>query len=66
MPIKNGIETAKEIITNNDKMKVIFLSADDSIIHQTHSIGAYSFFIKPFKLNYLENVIESALNNKNS
>ncbi len=67
MPLKNGIETAREILANNNKTsKVIFLSADVSIIPQTRSLGVFSFLPKPFMFKELKAAIESALNHTTS
>jgi DNA-binding response OmpR family regulator len=62
MPIKNGIETAKEIFQNSSdiKPKIIFVSADRSIKETALSIGVTSFKNKPFSLERLFNNIEKA------
>jgi len=62
MPIKNGIEAAKEIFQNSSdiKPKIIFVSADRSIKETALSIGVLSFKDKPFSLDRLFNNIEKA------
>ena len=62
MPIKNGIEAAKEIFQNSIdiKPKIIFVSADRSIKETALSIGVTSFKNKPFSLERLFNNIEKA------
>jgi len=62
MPIKNGIEAAKEIFQNSSdiKPKIIFVSADRSIKEVALSIGVTSFKNKPFSLERLFNNIEKA------
>jgi len=62
MPIKNGIEAAKEIFQNSSdiKPKIIFVSADRSIKEAALSIGVTSFKNKPFSLERLFNNIEKA------
>ena len=62
MPIKNGIEAAKEIFQNSSdlKPKIIFVSADRSIKETALSIGVISFKNKPFSLERLFNNIEKA------
>ncbi|MFX0177074.1 MAG: response regulator [Candidatus Hodarchaeota archaeon] len=61
MPIKNGIETAIEILNLNSHSKIIFTSADNSVKKQALSIGATSFLEKPFNLEKLHNEIEKIL-----
>jgi len=61
MPIKNGIETASEILKLNSHSKIIFTSADNSVKKQALSIGATSFLEKPFNLEQLLNEIEKVL-----
>jgi len=62
MPIKNGLEAAKEILEINNKSIIIFASADKSIREEAISIGAMSFKDKPFTIERLVNNIEKALN----
>ncbi len=64
MPIKNGIETTKELLAIDPTIKVIFLSADDSIVKEARLLGVYAFLTKPFKFKELESVIISAFGNK--
>lgn len=61
MPIKNGIETASEILKLNSQAKIIFTSADNSVKKQALSIGAISFLEKPFSIEQLNNEIEKVL-----
>ena len=49
MPVKNGIETAKELLEGNGSLKIIFASADRSVREEALSIGAVSFIEKPFR-----------------
>jgi DNA-binding NtrC family response regulator len=65
MPIKNGIETTKEILSNSvkDKPKIIFASADKTIKELALSTGAFSFKDKPFSLDRLFSNIEKAMKN---
>ncbi|MBD3193658.1 MAG: response regulator [Candidatus Lokiarchaeota archaeon] len=60
LPIKNGIEVAKEILQIDDKVKIIFITADSSIKDQVLSIGAYSFMDKPFSIKKLVQEINNA------
>lgn len=66
MPIKNGIETTKEILERNSKIKIIFTSADKSIKNTALLIGAISFLEKPFSFADLVKEIEKVLNITNS
>ena len=67
MPIKNGLETTKEIvkIDKRGKSKVIFVSADKTIKEKALSMGAMSFIKKPFSQEKLVNEINSALKTSN-
>ncbi len=62
MPMKNGIETTKEILQISNHSKIIFASADNSIKKLALSIGAISFLEKPFELKQLVNEIRKVLN----
>jgi len=53
MPIKNGLDAAKEILDFNDQSKIIFVSADVSIKERALSIGVVDFIAKPFDSNIL-------------
>jgi YesN/AraC family two-component response regulator len=61
MPIKDGIETTKEILQLNNNSKIIFISADHSIKETALSIGAVSFNLKPLDMESLINTIHKAL-----
>lgn len=62
MPIKNGIQAAREILTYSMSVKIIFASADRSIKKQAFEIGAIDFIEKPFNHTELIKTINSALN----
>lgn len=53
MPKKTGIEASKEILQIDKNIKIIFTSADLSIKEEALSIGAFSFWDKPFTLDHL-------------
>ena len=61
MPIKNGLETTKEILHLDNHVKIIFASADKSINEKALSIGASSFLEKPFTISDLINEIERVI-----
>ena len=58
MPIKNGIEATKQILKINNRTKIIFTSADNSIKEEALSIGAKSFLDKPFGISQLIDTIK--------
>jgi two-component system chemotaxis response regulator CheY len=62
MPLKNGIEASKEILQLDNKVKIIFTTADGSINDEAISIGAYSFKDKPFTIKEIIDDIKKALN----
>ena len=62
MPIKNGIEAAKEILTIDYDAKIIFISAEPSVKTKALSIGAIKFIKKPFSLEILIKSIKAILN----
>lgn len=59
---KDGIETAKEIISGFD-IPVIYLTAytDEAILKQAKKSGAYGYLVKPFKDREMQATIELAL-----
>ncbi len=65
MPVKNGLEAAKEILSLKKKSKIIFASADNSIKNEAISIGASIFLKKPFTHEELITSVNKALNSPN-
>lgn len=61
MPMKSGIEAAKEILEIDNGTKIIFMSADSTIKQEALSNGAVSFKNKPFTLQRLFSNIQKAL-----
>jgi two-component system chemotaxis response regulator CheY len=63
MPIKNGIEASKEILSNSTdyKPQIIFASADKTVRELAISIGVFSFKGKPFPLERLFKNIDKAI-----
>ena len=62
MPIKNGLEAAKEILAIDYDAKIIFVSAEPRIKSKALSLGAIKFIKKPFSLDYLIRSIKTILN----
>ncbi len=63
MPIKNGIDTTKEILEKSSQTKIIFISADKSVKNEALSIGAVQFIEKPFSINKLHEEIHKIVQN---
>ena len=63
MPIKNGIDTLRELIRLNSHTNVIFISADNSVKKQALSLGAKCFIEKPFSIEQLNEEIKKLTNN---
>ncbi len=61
MPEKTGLEASEEILDLDKKVKIIFVSADISIREEALSIGAFSFWVKPFSLDQLLDEINRAI-----
>ncbi len=61
MPVKTGLEATKEILQIDNKVKIIFVSADLSIKEEALSIGAFSFWDKPFSIDQLIEEIKNAI-----
>ena len=53
MPIMNGVEATKRILSMNPKQKVIFVSADVLIEKEARDAGAVEFLPKPFRMDDL-------------
>ena len=58
MPLKNGLETTKEILSLGFDTKIIFVSADYTARTNALKIGAIDFLDKPVDLNSLIKMIE--------
>ena len=61
MPVKNGIDTAIEILQFNSHTRIIFTSADKTIKKQALNLGAASFIEKPFSIEELYKEINKIL-----
>ena len=62
MPVKNGTDTAIELLKINSHTKILFASADNSIKERALEIGAISFIGKPFTVIQLKNEINRIFN----
>jgi two-component system chemotaxis response regulator CheY len=61
MPIKNGLNTSKEILQIDPNIKIIIISADKTIKEEAFSIGVVDFLDKPFTINMLISSIKKCL-----
>lgn len=61
MPVKSGLEAAREILGMDNDVKIIFASADKSVKEEAISLGIKSFKDKPFTLNHLFKNIKKAM-----
>jgi two-component system, chemotaxis family, chemotaxis protein CheY len=58
MPVKNGLEAAREILLFDPAAKIIFASADKSVEPEARALGIADFKTKPFSLEKLLRNIE--------
>ncbi|WP_270566390.1 response regulator [Clostridium beijerinckii] len=63
MPIMDGLEASKEIMSINPKAKIVMLSAmgDEEIIETAKEIGINYFLKKPFNQEELLDVVKKIL-----
>ena len=64
MPIKNGIETLKELRKNKiaGKSKILFVTADPTIREEANNLGVSLFIQKPFSILKLAKLITNLFN----
>ncbi|MHA1983790.1 MAG: response regulator [Candidatus Hodarchaeales archaeon] len=62
MPKKDGLATAREILNNNSKIKILILSADARIRDEFLALGVTDFIEKPISLNNLKERLERLSN----
>lgn len=62
MPLKDGLETTKEIRQLSTKPRIIFISADIGIRETALDLGAVAFLVKPFIFENLIAIIRKAIN----
>ncbi|MHA1805451.1 MAG: response regulator [Promethearchaeota archaeon] len=53
MPVKNGIDASREILSISSKSKIIFTSADKTVKEEVIAMGIHGFLEKPFGINKL-------------
>ena len=61
MPEKDWLETTKELLELDPKLKIIFISADQSVRDVALKAGAVGFIIKPFGMQTLFDTIDNLL-----
>jgi len=61
MPRKNGLETLSALLNIDPDIKVLFMSADTSIIDVALRDGAAGFLVKPFEISELIDTIKKIL-----
>ena len=61
MPVRNGLETAIEILKKDPDQKIIFVSADATVRKAAMDIGVIDFLEKPFVLQKLKECMQSIL-----
>lgn len=67
MPIKNGLDTAKEILEINPNQKIIFISADENMVADlkirwaSRELGVAAFINKPFSVNKLSKTVKNVI-----
>ncbi len=63
MPEMTGIEASKLILQFDNRVKIIFVSADASVKEEAISIGAFLFIDKIFTIEELIDAINKAIEN---
>ena len=61
MPELSGLEASKIILQVDNRVKIIFLSADNSVKEEAISLGAFLFIDKIFTINELIDAINRAI-----
>ena len=59
MPDMSGIEVLRQIRQRGDEVKVVMVSAahDETTMQEAKRLGAIDYVVKPFHLDYLEQVV---------
>ena len=66
IPEKTGLEAIKKILQLDNRVNIIFISADTNIKEEALSNSAFSFWEQPFTIKQLLNVIINAYESYNS
>jgi DNA-binding NtrC family response regulator len=61
MPVRNGLETAMDILGQDPDEKIIFVSADSTVRNAAMEIGVLDFLEKPFVLQKLKDSLQRVL-----
>jgi len=61
MPKMSGIEASKLILQIDNRVKIIFISADTTVKEEAISIGAFLFIDKIFSIDELIDAINRAI-----
>ncbi len=62
LPIKKGLEAAKELLAIDPNINIIGMSSDVSIRQNFHSIGVLNFLEKPFNIEKINEIIAKLYN----
>jgi two-component system chemotaxis response regulator CheY len=57
----SGLDALRELLKIDPKVKILFASADDSVMEDAISIGAMDYIGKPFSMQELVEVVNSCL-----
>ncbi|MCK4300346.1 MAG: response regulator [Planctomycetes bacterium] len=60
MPIKNGLEAMREILTIDAGARIVFLTADAGVAEEAMDLGAAEVLLKPFRMDVLLRTVEDA------
>lgn len=65
MPVMDGLEAAKQILSRDRNAKIIIQSAmgDEELVEKAKSMGVRYFIQKPFKKEELKSIINEIYNN---
>ena len=61
MPLANGVEATRGILALDSKVKIIFLSADPTIVNDAMNAGAVGFLKKPVSIRTILEAVCGAI-----
>lgn len=64
MPVKDGIQATREILSIDSSINIIFASADKTIKDEAQKLGIIGFLEKPFSLEVLIDYIKNLVTKK--